>query len=267
MVVSGPDDQDAPFDSTVAHPARVYDYWLGGKDNFAADREAGDAVLRAKPGIRQNVRANRAFLGRSVRFLAAEAGIRQFLDIGTGIPAAGNTHEVALAVDPECRVVYVDNDLMVLRHAQALLTSATGTVAYLDMDARDTGKILAAAADTLDFGKPVAVMLIATLHLIPDGDDPWTLVADLMAAAAPGSYLAITHPASDVAPEASARASQAYNENVTTSQTRRSREEVARFFAGLDLVDPGLVQLSAWHPAAGDLPAPTSGYGAIARKP
>jgi S-adenosyl methyltransferase len=267
VLVTGPYDGDLPFDSTVAHPARVYDYWLGGKDNFAADREAGDEVLRAKPSIRQNVRANRAFLGRCVRFLAAEAGIRQFLDIGTGIPAAGNTHEVALGVDPDCRVVYVDNDLMVLRHAQALLTSATGKVAYLDMDARDTAKILDAAAETLDFGQPVAVMLIAILHLIPDRDDPWRLVADLMAAAAPGSYLAITHPASDVAPEASARASRAYNETVTTPQTRRSRHEMARFFTGLDLVDPGLVQLSDWRPAAGDLPAPTSGYGAVARKP
>ena len=258
---------DPPFDSTVAHPARVYDYWLGGKDNFAADREAGDEVLRAKPGIRQNVRANRAFLGRCVRFLAAEAGIRQFLDVGTGIPTAGNTHEVALDVDPGSRVVYVDNDLMVLRHAQALLTSATGTVAYLDMDARDAGKILAAAADTLDFSKPVAVMLIAILHLIPDADDPWKLVADLMAATAPGSFLAITHPASDITPDASARASRAYNDNVATPQTRRSRDEVARFFSGLELVEPGLVQLPDWRPAPGDLPAPTSGYGAVARKP
>jgi hypothetical protein len=265
--VTDPNDEDPPFDSTVAHPARVYDYWLGGKDNFAADRVAGDEVLRAKPGILQNVRANRAFLGRCVRFLAAEAGIRQFLDIGTGIPSAGNTHEVAFEVDPECRVVYVDNDLMVLRHAQALLTSANGTVAYLDMDARDTGKILAAAADTLDLSQPVAVMLIAILHLIPDDDDPWRLVADLMAAAAPGSYLSITHPASDVAAEASARASRAYNDNVVTPQTRRSRAEVARFFTGLDLVSPGLVQLSDWRPAAGDIPAPTSGYGAVARKP
>jgi hypothetical protein len=262
-----PNDEDLPFDSTVAHPARVYDYWLGGKDNFAADREAGDEVLRAKPGIRQNVRANRAFLGRCVRFLAAEAGIRQFLDIGTGIPSAGNTHEVALDVDPHSRIVYVDNDLMVLRHAQALLTSTTGTIAYLDMDARDTSKILAAAAGTLDFGKPVAVMLIAILHLIPDADDPWRLVADLMAAVPPGSYLAITHPASDVAPGASARASRAYNDSVATPQTRRSRDEVARFFTGLDLVDPGLVQLSDWRPAAGDLPAPTSGYAGVARKP
>ena len=259
-------EPDPAFDSTVAHPARVYDYWLGGKDNFAADREAGDEVLRAKPGIRQNVRANRAFLGRCVRFLAAEAGIRQFLDIGTGIPTAGNTHEVALDVDPGCRVVYVDNDLMVLRHAQALLTSATGTVAYLDMEARDAGKTLA-AADTLDFDQPVAVMLIAILHLIPDGDDPWKLVADLMAATVPGSYLAITHPASDVTPDASARASRAYNDNVATPQIRRTRDEVGRFFTGLELVEPGLVPLPDWRPAPGDPPAPTSGYGAVARKP
>jgi len=262
-----PYSEDPPFDSTVAHPARVYDYWLGGKDNFAADREAGERVLKAKPGIRQNVRANRAFLGRCVRYLAAEAGIRQFLDVGTGIPTAGNTHEVALDVDPGCRVVYVDNDLMVLRHAQALLTSAIGTVAYLDMDARDTAKILAAAAETLDFSQPVAVMLIAILHLIPDGDDPWRLVAELMAATAPGSYLVITHPASDVSPDASARASRAYNDTVATPQTRRSRGEVARFFDGLELVEPGLVQLADWRPGPGDPPAPTSGYGAVARKP
>jgi S-adenosyl methyltransferase len=266
MPETDPFAEEPPFDSTVAHPARVYDYWLGGKDNFAADREAGDQVLRAKPGILQNVRANRAFLGRCVRFLAAEAGIRQFLDIGTGIPTAGNTHEVALDVDPGCRVVYSDNDMMVLRHAQALLTSATGTVAYLDMDARDTAKILAAAAETLDFGQPVAIMLIAILHLIPDGDDPWGLVADLMAAAAPGSYLAITHPASDISPDSSARASRAYNESVATPQTRRGRAEVARFFDGLDLVEPGLVQLSDWRPGPDDQPVPTSGYGAVGRK-
>jgi S-adenosyl methyltransferase len=224
-------------------------------------------VLKAKPGIRQNVQANRAFLGRCVRFLAAEAGIRQFLDIGTGIPSAGNTHEVALQVNPGCRVVYVDNDLIVLRHAQALLTSAAGTVAYLDMDARDTAKILAAAAATLDFERPVAVMLIAVLHLIPDRDDPWGLVADLMAAVPSGSYLAITHPASDVSPAASARASRAYNENVATAQTRRGRDEIERFFTGLDMVSPGLVQLPDWRPAAGDPAAPTSGYAAVARKP
>jgi len=266
VLVTERDGQDPPFDSTVAHPARVYDYWLGGKDNFAADREAGDQVLQAKPEIWQNVRANRAFLGRCVRFLAAEAGIRQFLDIGTGIPSAGNTHEVAIAVDPGCRVVYVDNDLMVLRHAQALLTSAKGRVAYLDMDARDTSKILSAAAGTLDFSQPVAVMLIAILQLIPDGDDPWALVADLMAATVPGSFLAITHPASDIVPEAAARASQAYSQNVS-QQTRRGRDQVARFFAGLDLVSPGLVQSPDWRPDPGDPLAPTSGYGAVARKP
>ena len=267
MPGTDPYDADPPFDLTIAHPARVYDYWLGGKDNFAVDRAAGDEVLRAKPAIRQNVRANRAFLGRSVRFLAGEAGIRQFLDIGTGIPSAGNTHEVAFATARDCRVVYVDNDLMVLRHAQALLTSATSTVAYLDVDARDTGKILAAAAGTLDFDQPVAVMLIAILQLIPDEDDPWVLVAELMAAVPSGSYLTITHPAGDIAPETSARASRAYNENVNTPQTRRTRDEVARFFTGLDLVDPGLVQLPDWRPEVGDPPAPTSGYAAVGRKP
>ena len=161
------------IDTSVAHSARVHDYWLGGKDNFAADRAAGDAVIQAYPGIVASVRANRAFLARVVRFLAAEAGIRQFLDIGTGIPAANNTHEVAQSVAPGCRVVYVDYDPVVLLHAQALLTSSPqGALDYIDADLRDPQKILAQAAQTLDFSRPVAVMLIAIMHLIGDQDDP-----------------------------------------------------------------------------------------------
>jgi hypothetical protein len=170
-----PADAAAPrdIDVTVAHPARVYDYWLGGKDNFAADRQAAEEVLKAKPGIRLNVRANRGFLARTVRYLAGEAGISQFLDIGTGIPTANNTHEVAQAVRPDARVVYVDNDPIVLTHARALLTSTQGTTSFIEADLRDTGLILSAAAKTLDFSKPVAIMMIAVLHLIPDQDDPW----------------------------------------------------------------------------------------------
>src|SRR5580693_1427718 len=180
---SVPADARSALDTTVAHSARVHDYWLGGKDNFAADRAAGDAVMEAYPGIVMSVRANRAFLARAVRFLTAEAGIRQFLDIGTGIPASSNTHEVAQSVAPESRVVYVDYDPVVLTHARALLTSSPeGVTNYIEADLRDPSKILVAAARTLDFSQPVAVMLIAIMHLIVDADDPYRIVAELMAA-------------------------------------------------------------------------------------
>jgi SAM-dependent methyltransferase len=252
---------------SVAHPARVYDYWLGGKDNFAADRAAAEEVLKAKPEIRDNVRANRGFLARAVRFLAGEAGIGQFLDIGTGIPAASNTHEVAQAVRPGARVLYVDNDPIVLAHARALLTSASGPTAFIDTDLRDTGAIIAAAAATLDFRQPVAVMLIAVLHLIPDEDDPWGIVAAFVDAVPSGSYLVLSHPARDVASEKSAQAAQRYNEHVTAPMRRRTRDEVARFFGGLDLLEPGIVQMHQWRPTGQEPAAPSSGYAAVARKP
>jgi SAM-dependent methyltransferase len=264
-----PMDAAAPreIDVSVAHPARVYDYWLGGKDNFAADRAAAEDVLMAKPGIRDNVRANRRFLARAVRFLAADAGIGQFLDIGTGIPTANNTHEVAQAVRPGARVVYVDNDPIVLAHARALLTSTSGPTAFIDADLRDAGAILAAAGRTLDFSQPVAVMAIAVLHLIPDEDDPWGIVAGFMDAVPPGSYLVITHPARDVETERSERAAEQYNQSVAAPMRRRSRAEVGRFFDGLELAEPGLVQLPRWRPPAGEPDAPSSGYAAVARKP
>jgi hypothetical protein len=188
-----PLDTGVPLDTTVPHIARVYDYWLGGKDNFAADRELAEKFMAADPSVTAGVRSNRAFLGRAVHYLVTEAGIRQFLDIGTGIPAADNTHEVAQRVDPSARVVYVDNDPIVLIHARALLAShPAGATDYIDADLRDVGTILAAAARTLDFSQPVAVMLIGVLHCIPDEDYPGQLVATLMEAAAPGSYLALS---------------------------------------------------------------------------
>jgi hypothetical protein len=258
----------AGLDSGVAHPARVYDYWLGGTDNFAADRDAAERVLAAAPGLRWRVRANRAFLGRAVRYLAADAGIRQFLDIGTGIPAAGNTHEVAQRAAPDCRVVYADNDPIVLRHAQSLLSgTAQGATGYLQADLRDPGTILAQAADVLDFGQPAALMLIGVLHLIQDDEDPWAIVARLMAALPTGSYLAISHPAIDIH-HTQAHAQRVYNERVATPQTLRTREQVARFFTGLELVEPGLVQVHQWRPDPAD-PAPAdavSAHGAVARK-
>jgi hypothetical protein len=258
------------FDTSVAHPARIYDYWLGGKDNFAADREAGELVIASRPGLRESVRANRAFLGRVVRLLAGELDVTQFLDIGTGIPSASNTHEVAQQVAPEARVVYTDNDPIVLAHARALLTSGElGATAYLDIDLRDTEKLLERAADTLDFGQPIAIMLLGVLHLISDDEDPWGIVAKLVDAVPSGSYLVITHPASDLLPETQGEASRRYNQNVATHQTLRNRAEVARFFDGLDLLEPGLVQWHLWRPEATDA-APDdfkSGHCGVARKP
>jgi hypothetical protein len=262
-------ERTAGLDTSVAHPARVYDYWLGGKDNFAADREAAERVLAVTPGLRFRVRANRAFLGRVTRYLACEAGVRQFLDIGTGIPAADNTHEVAQRAAPDSRVVYVDNDPIVLLHAQALLRSTPqGSTDYLQADLRNPGMILDRAAAVLDFGRPVAVMLLGVLHLIQDSEDPWGIVARLMAAVPAGSHLAISHPAIDIH-RAQADAQRVYNERVSTPQTLRTREQVARFFTGLELVEPGLVQVHQWRPDPGDF-APegvVSAHGAVARKP
>jgi hypothetical protein len=262
-------DPDPGIDITVAHPARVYDYWLGGKDNFAADRLAGDRVLAVTPGLRYRVRANRAFLGRSVRYLTAEAGIRQFLDLGTGIPSAGNTHEVAQGVAADSRVVYVDNDPIVLRQAHALLRgTAEGVTTYTEADLRDPGPVLQRAAATLDFSQPVAIMLLGVLHLVPDPEDPWGIVARCVDAVSPGSYLVISHPALDIS-EAQAEGQRVYNQNVATPQTLRTRDEVARFFSGLELVPPGLVQVHQWHPDPADsAPQGTvSAHGGVARKP
>ena len=260
---------DLTIDTSVAHPARVYDYWLGGKDNFAADREAAERVLAVSPGLRWRIQANRRFLARAVRYLAEEAGIRQFLDIGTGIPSANNTHQVAQEVAPDARIVYVDNDPIVLSHARALLTSGPrGATQYVHGDARDPGPIIESAAETLDFGQPVALMLIGVLHLIQDSEDPWGLVAWLMAQLPAGSYLAISHPAIDIAP-GQAEAQRRYNERVSTPQTLRDRDQVARFFEGLELVEPGLVYVHAWRPGEFDT-APedaTSAWGGVARKP
>jgi hypothetical protein len=261
---------DPGIDTTVAHPARVYDYWLGGTNNFAADREAAERVLAATPGLRARVRANRAFLARVVRYLAAEAGIRQFLDIGTGIPSADNTHEVAQAAAPDSRVVYVDNDPIVLAHARELLASAPeGATQYVEGDLRDPAGILEAAARTLDFARPTAVMLLGVLHLIGDSEDPYRIVAGLMDALPSGSFLAISHPASDIHAAAQAEAQRRYNERVSTPQTMRNRAEVMRFFDGLDLVPPGLVYVHVWRPDPGDVPPAggVSAHGGVARKP
>jgi hypothetical protein len=264
--------REAPpgIDTRAAHPARVYDYWLGGRDNFAADRKAAEEVIAANPSILPDVRANRAFLGRVVRYLAGAAGIRQFLDLGTGLPAADNTHEVAQAVAPDSRIVYVDNDPIVLVHARALLASTSeGATSYVEADLRDPDKILRAAAQVLDFGQPVAIMLLAILQFIPDSDDPYGIVARLLAAVPSGSYLAISHPAKDIKAEMVAAATARYNARVVTRMTRRTHAEAARFFTGLDLVEPGIVQPHRWRPDAGQAPtsAEVSAHAGVGRKP
>jgi hypothetical protein len=267
---TGTAEERPTFDTSVAHIARVYDYWLGGKDNYAADRKAGDAALEAYPYIAGGVRANRAFLARVVRYLAGEAGIRQFLDIGTGIPTANNTHEVAQAIAPDSRVVYVDNDPIVLAHARALLTSADeGTTAYLDADFSDVDAILAHASQTLDFSQPVAIMLIAILHLIDDEADPHAAVAKLVAAVPSGSYLAISHLSSDImASAARTAAHDRLRELMHEKQTLRNREGVASFFTGLEMVEPGLVPITQWRPnSETEAKSPTALWGGVARKP
>ena len=256
------------IDTSVAHSARVHDYWLGGKDNFAADRAAGDAVIAAYPGIVESVRANRAFLARAVRFLAGEAGITQFLDIGTGIPASNNTHEVAQSVAPGARVVYVDYDPVVLQHARVLLTGAVpGTVDYVDADLREPDKILREAARTLDFGRPVAVMLIAVMHLIVDADNPYEIAGRLKAAMAPGSYLALSQVASDIETEQVAEARRRYNSLARETQQHRTHAEVTRFFDGLDLLPPGVVPVPRWRPASElEARARSTMWGGVARR-
>jgi S-adenosyl methyltransferase len=248
--LSGVDAEHAAFDSSIAHHARIYDYLLGGKDNYAADRQAGDALKAAYPAMVELARANRAYLGRMVRFLASAAGIRQFLDIGTGIPSAGNTHEVAQEAAPDSRVVYVDYDPIVLAHARALLASGPhGTTDYIDADARNVGTILEQAARTLDFGQPVAVISLLTLHAISDEDDPFAIMSRIMGELPAGSYLGISHPASDIEPDKVTDLQTRVNQLSYQQYTGRSHDQVMRFFEGLELVEPGLVQVQHWRPA------------------
>jgi S-adenosyl methyltransferase len=259
------------LDTSVAHIARVYDYLLGGKDNFEADRAAGDAMLRAYPDIANAMRSNRQFLARTVRYLAGEEGIRQFLDIGTGIPTANNTHEVAQSIAPDSRIVYVDRDPVVLVHARALLTSsAEGVTDYIEADIREPQTILTHAASVLDFSQPIALMLVAILHFIPEEDRPHEVVTTLLDALPPGSFLTLSHPGSDVDAGAS-EAARSFNDRAAEQATLRSKDDVMRFFDGLDLAQPGLVQVQDWRPIARPVPASaasgTSVWAAVARKP
>jgi SAM-dependent methyltransferase len=260
----------AGLDISAAHIARVYDYWLGGKDNFAADRAAGEATIAVYPGIRLSARANRGFLARAVRHLAGTEGIRQFLDIGTGLPTANNTHEVAQATAPDSRIVYVDNDPLVLAHARALLTGTKeGATAYLDADLRETDKILAQAAGTLDFGQPVAIMLVAILHYIQDLDQAQQIVVRLLDAVPPGSFLVITHAGIDLFPEEIGPFEEVLNRHLPGDHhVARTRDAVAGFFDPVRLLAPGVVRVSDWRPDAADEAAtPTTLWGGVGLKP
>jgi hypothetical protein len=258
------------FDATVASPARVYDYWLGGKDNFEADRIAAQETIAAYPAICSSARSNRAFLVRAVSYLAGQAGVRQFLDIGAGLPAAPNTHQVAQSIAPESRIVYVDNDPMVLSHARALLTgSPQGIIACVDADLRDPGAILARAAAVLDFTQPVAILLLAVLDHLPSLGQAQQILVRLNAAVPPGSFLVISHAASDIDPAPMAEMIGRLNQHLAgASYVARPRDVVTRFFDGLDLIGPGVVKITHWHPRSEiESAMTTSLWGGVARNP
>ena len=253
----------------VPHPARVYDCWLGGKDNFEADRLAAAEAIEIFPKAVQSAQSCRTYLSRIVRYLTAEAGIRQFLDLGSGLPSAQNVHEVAQEIAPESRVVYVDNDPIVMRHAQALLASRPeGATGYIQADIRDPETILAKAAETLDLTRPVAVMLLAVLHFVTDAQDPARIIRTLMDAVPQGSYLAIGHHTADIYPELRESARRLSELNPEFTATLRDKQQVTDLFAGLDLVAPGVVQISRWRPESeADALAAAALWGGVARKP
>lgn len=249
------------IDLSVAHAARIYDYWLGGSTNFEVDRQAADAAAEAHPGglatMRASVASNRAYLARSVAWLAEERGITQFLDIGSGVPHGDNVHTIARRITPEVRVVYVDCDPIVLAHVHELLAGTdVGTVGYLHGDLRDPQPILDQAADTLDFARPVAVLLVGVLHLLSDADDPLGLVAVLVDAVPPESHLVISHLAADIHPDEMTQVQDRLNQSTAETWQLRTRPQVRSLFAGLDLVEPGIVAADLWHPHDQPRPVP-----------
>jgi hypothetical protein len=266
-------EMPSEIDTSRPHSARMYDYYLGGKNHFAADRVAADKVLAGMPTSRTFARENRDFLGRAVRYLAGEAGIRQFLDIGTGLPATNSVHEVAQAVVPECRVLYADNDPLVLVHARALLTSSPeGRTAYVQADLRDPAAILAdpVTREVLDFGQPIALMLVAVLHFIQDEDRPAEILKTLIDALPSGSYLVATHLSGEHDRAAMEAAAQAYQRAGVRGQARDSDDFARLAFPGLELVPPGVTLVSEWRPeeeAVRPAPAEVNCYGGVARKP
>ncbi|HEY1700386.1 MAG TPA: SAM-dependent methyltransferase [Trebonia sp.] len=256
-------------DTTVPASARIWNYWLGGKDYFTVDRQAGDEFLEVYPEMRNVARAVRGFLGRAVTYLAGEAGIRQFLDIGTGLPTADNTHQVAQRVAPKSKIVYVDNDPMVLAHARALLTSSPeGTCRYLDADVRDPDKFLEGAAETLDFGQPVAVVMLGVMAHVNDDAEALSIVHRVTSALAPGSFLTLSDGANTS--KARQRAHEKYAQTGAEPYHLRSPEQITKFFDGLTLLDPGVVPVSQWRPAPtpdGQPPRHVDTYGGMAKKP
>jgi len=266
---AGPERPDATagtgIDTTVPHSARIWNYWLGGKDNYAVDREAGDQYREIFPGIAVVARTSRGFLTRAVRYLAQDAGIRQFLDIGTGLPTADNTHEVAQRVAPESKIVYVDNDPLVLAHARALLTSSPeGATEYLDADIRNPAAILDAAAGLLDFKQPVALMLMGIMGHFTD-EEAYPIVRQLLAGLPSGSYFALYDGASTN--EAFNQAQEGYNASGAVPYYLRSPEQFRRFFEGLELVEPGVVPVPHWRPGPGAEPVEIYSYCGVGRKP
>ncbi|ONH23156.1 methyltransferase [Pseudofrankia asymbiotica] len=264
----------AEIDTSTAHPARRYDYWLGGKDNFKADRESGDAVAAAFPEVRTAAIENRAFMRRVARFLAGEAGIDQFLDIGTGIPTSPNLHEIAQSFNPTARVVYVDNDPIVLAHARARLDSdPNGSTVYLDADIRRPDDILAHpdVRQALDFSRPLALMVVAVLHFVPDADDPYRVVSRLVSELPPGSYVVLSHATSDFMPPSTATEVNDADKATKVTFQFRGHDEFARFFDGLEIMPPGITSVAHWHADDESQPRPTAAetavYGAVARVP
>ncbi|MGW2519676.1 SAM-dependent methyltransferase [Streptomyces sp. NPDC001617] len=259
----------ARLNTGVAHNARVWNYWIGGKDNYEVDQQVGEHVAGMFPIIREIARADRWFLGRAVRFLAEERGVRQFLDVGTGLPTADNTHQIAQRIAPDARIVYVDNDPIVLAHARTLLTGThEGVTDYIDADVHDPAAILERAAQTLDFTKPVAVMLLGILNFVLDTEKARAIARDLMAAVPSGSYLVLTHPTFDdeLGGAGQIPAMKFWNENATPPITARSGEDIAAFFDGMELLEPGLVSCSKWRAEPGS-PAVVPQFGGVAVKP
>jgi S-adenosyl methyltransferase len=268
MAVSG--SPQPKIDTTVSHSARIWNYWLGGKDNYPVDAEMGDKILAYVPELVRSARADRYFLARAVRFLAQEQGIRQFLDIGTGLPTVDNTHEVAQRIAPECRIVYVDNDPLVLVHARALLTSTTeGACDYIDADLREPGKILEQAAKTLDFTQPVAIMMLGILNFIVDTDEARAILRQLLGGVPSGSYIAISHPTTEVDAEPAAVALEFWNSSGAAPMCLRPRDELRLFFEGTELVEPGVVSCSRWRPDLTELGVVVDvmHFCGVARKP
>ncbi|HXV91725.1 MAG TPA: SAM-dependent methyltransferase [Pseudonocardia sp.] len=258
------------IDTSVPHSARLWNYLLGGKDNFEVDRAAARQALALLPNLAAEARADRGFLIRSVRFLVRDAGIRQFLDIGTGLPTASNTHEVAQVAAPECRVVYVDNDPLILAHARALLVgSPEGATAYIHGDLRDPDTVLREATRTLDFTRPIGLMLIGVLNFLVDDTEAYRVVQRLVDALPSGSYLAVAHPNADVQSETVAESMRVWNASGAAPITARTGTQIARFFDGLELIEPGVVSSSLWRPDPADVGTAVEvvEYCGLARKP